>query len=46
MVRAMASGSESPGPASDDTTVLSLAGVLAVGGTAGVGVGVDVEVVH
>ncbi len=31
--------------AQDTTTVLSLAGVLAVGGTAGVGAGVDVEVI-
>ncbi|WP_345337994.1 hypothetical protein, partial [Actinomadura viridis] len=32
--------------ASDHTTVLALAGILAIGGTAGVGVGVDVEVIH
>ena len=31
--------------AQDTTTVLSLAGVIAVGGTAGVGAGVDVEVI-
>ncbi|GAB3043216.1 hypothetical protein GCM10027052_26710 [Parafrigoribacterium mesophilum] len=32
--------------ASDDTTVLALAGQLSYGGTAGVGAGVDVEVIH
>ena len=32
--------------ASDTTTVVALAGQLAVGGTAGVGVGVDVEVIN
>ncbi|TAM91272.1 MAG: hypothetical protein EPN43_04655, partial [Jatrophihabitans sp.] len=32
--------------ATDTTTVLALAGALAVGGTAGVGVGVDVEDLH
>src|SRR6185436_6603435 len=31
--------------ASDKTTALDLAGVLAVGGTAGVGVGVDVQAI-
>ncbi|WP_159607251.1 hypothetical protein, partial [Agromyces humi] len=32
--------------ATDDTTVLALAGQLTYGGTAGVGAGVDVEVLH